>query len=510
MKILAQIRRMQNNSSAPAYKGAAPNLASLEKALEDAQSTSEPSGGVLSWIKNPSIALSTFKSYMTKRATVEIDETFKSSMEGVIKLQNKSLDELIAQYSQKNPTFASLLIDRKKIGLKVRVQLLNLIASVIDYLGEYKKSASKAATSGAKLISVTENVLDDILLYLVYIYERDDLSIRIKESLRARGNRTALPNTMEQVSESSLVPWFAKQYELPYEFNVILNTILHLNSERAKIWGILPGYGIRETSHFPYLEGTDNEELSLDELKSVYTEYIQIARVIESKKVKILGEEPMSKNISSKNRGNLLKTLERLADEMPSDTETLNNYRKQRNVVISESAPTSVARANTSNNSYMNLFHNTNAVTNTEGVAINRPVNPQSQMEENIDEDSNLPTFNRPANAPANNKANVPVNRANVPVNRANASVNRANAPANRANVPANNKANVPMNKANVPANNKANVPVNKSNSSANSNSNSNTQPPQKRTKLNRKSRKSSRKSSNKTRRQRKNSTVKH
>jgi hypothetical protein len=483
MKILAQIRRMQNNSSAPAYKGAAPNLASLEKALEDAQSTSEPSGGVLSWIKNPSIALSTFKSYMTKRATVEIDETFKSSMEGVIKLQNKSLDELIEQYSQKNPTFASLLIDRKKIGLKVRVQLLNLIASVIDYLGEYKKSASKAATSGAKLISVTENVLDDILLYLVYIYERDDLSIRIKESLRARGNRTALPNTMEQASESSLVPWFAKQYELPYEFNVILNTILHLNSERAKIWGILPGYGIRETSHFPYLEGTDNEELSLDELKSVYTEYIQIARAIESKKLKILGEEPMSKNISSKNRGNLLKTLERLADEMPSDTETLNNYRKQRNVVISESAPTSVARANTSNNSYMNLFHNTNAVTNTEGVAINRPVNPQSQME---DEDSNLPTFNRPAN--------TPVNRANTPVNKANAPANKANAPANKANVPANNS-NVPANNSNVPAN---------------SNSNSNTQPPQKRTKLNRKSRKSSRKSSNKTRRQRKNSTVKH
>jgi len=501
MKILAQIRRMQNNSSAPAYKGAAPNLASLEKALEDAQSTSEPSGGVLSWIKNPSIALSTFKSYITKRATVEIDETFKASMEDIIKLQNKSLDELIAQYSQKNPAFASLLIDRKKLGLKVRVQLLNLIASVIDYLGEYKKSASKAATSGAKLISVTENVLDDILLYLVYIYERDDLSIRIKESLRARGNRTALPNTMEQASESSLVPWFAKQYELPYEFNVILNTILQLNSERAKIWGILPGYGIRETSHFPYLEGTDNEELSLDELKSVYTEYIQMARAVESKKVKVLGEEPISKNISSANRGNLLKTLERLADEMPSDTETLNNYRKQRNVVISE--PASAARANASNNSYMNLFHNTNAVTNTEGVAINRPVNPQSQMEENIDEDSNVPTFNRPVNAPAN-KANAPANRANAPANRANVPANKVNVPANRANVPAN-RANVPVNKANVPVNKSNSSVVNNSNASANSNSNSNTQPPQKRTKLNRKTRKSSRKSSSKTRTQRKN-----
>lgn len=478
MKILAQIRRMQNNPSAPTNKGQVPDLASLTTALKAAQETPSASGGVLSWIQNPSIALSTFKSYMTKRATVEIDDTFKTSMEGVVKLKNKTLDELISQYSSKNPVFASLLTERKKLGLKVRVQLLNLIASVVDYLQEYKNSASKGAMSGAKLINVTENVLDDILLYLVYIYERDKMSINIKDSLRARGNMTRLPNTMEQVYDSALAPWFAKQYELPYEFNVILNTIIQLNSQRAKIWGILPGYGIRETSHFPYLQGTDNDELMLDELDEAYAQYIQMARAVERKKVKVLGYEPVSTNLKKANRGNLLITLERLADEIPDTEENLSNYRKERNIAISQ--PTNVpapsaapAPTNTSNNSYMNLFHNANSMNNRRANMDERPANPQSQVIENTDDD--IPVFNNsPAAAPA-------------PAARMNNKSNSANlAPS------ANNKSN------------SANLAPSANNNSSNSNSNRN-QPPQKRTKLNRKSRKSSRKSSRKTRTQRKN-----
>ena len=491
MKILAQIRRMQNNPFAPTNKGQVPDLASLTTALKAAQETPSASGGVLSWIKNPSIALSTFKSYITKRATVEIDDTFKASMEGVVKVKNKTLDELISQYSSKNPVFASLLTERKKLGLKVRVQLLNLIASVVDYLQEYKNSASKGAMSGAKLINVTENVLDDILLYLVYIYERDKMSINIKDSLRARGNMTRLPNTMEQAYDSALAPWFAKQYELPYEFNVILNTIIQLNSQRAKIWGILPGYGIRETSHFPYLEGTDNDELMLDELDQAYAQYIQMARAVERKKVKVLGYEPVSTNLKKENRGNLLITLERLADEIPDTEENLSNYRKERNIAISQPtnvpapAPAPSAPAmNTSNNSYMNLFHNANSMNNRRANMDERPANPQSQVIENTDDDI-IPVFNNsPAAAPAPAPAAAP---APAPAARMNNKSNSANlAPS------ANNKSN------------SANLVPSANNNSSNSNSNGN-QPPQKRMKLNRKSRKSSRKSSRKTRTQRKN-----
>ena len=500
MKILAQIRRMQNNPSAPTNKGQVPDLASLTTALKAAQETPSASGGVLSLIKNPSIALSTFKSYMTKRATVEIDDTFKASMEGVVKVKNKTLDELISQYSSKNPVFASLLTERKKLGLKVRVQLLNLIASVVDYLQEYKNSASKGAMSGAKLINVTENVLDDILLYLVYIYERDKMSINIKDSLRARGNMTRLPNTMEQAYDSALAPWFAKQYELPYEFNVILNTIIQLNSQRAKIWGILPGYGIRETSHFPYLEGTDNDELMLDELDEAYAQYIQMARGVERKKVKVLGYEPVSTNLKKENRGNLLITLERLADEIPDTEENLSNYRKERNIAISQptnvpapSAPAPSAPAmNTSNNSYMNLFHNANSMNNRRANMDERPANPQSQVIENTEDD--IPVFNNsPAAAPAPAPAPAPAARMNNKSNSANLAPS-ANIKSNSANLApsANNKSN------------SANLAPSANNNSSNSNSNGN-QPPQKRTKLNRKSRKSSRKSSSKTRTQRKN-----
>ena len=496
MKILAQIRRMQNNPFAPTNKGQVPDLASLTTALKAAQETPSASGGVLSWIKNPSIALSTFKSYITKRATVEIDDTFKASMEGVVKVKNKTLDELISQYSSKNPVFASLLTERKKLGLKVRVQLLNLIASVVDYLQEYKNSASKGAMSGAKLINVTENVLDDILLYLVYIYERDKMSINIKDSLRARGNMTRLPNTMEQAYDSALAPWFAKQYELPYEFNVILNTIIQLNSQRAKIWGILPGYGIRETSHFPYLEGTDNDELMLDELDQAYAQYIQMARAVERKKVKVLGYEPVSTNLKKENRGNLLITLERLADEIPDTEENLSNYRKERNIAISQptnvpapSAPAPSAPAmNTSNNSYMNLFHNANSMNNRRANMDERPANPQSQVIENTEDD--IPVFNNSPAAAPDAVATARMNNKSTSANLAPSANNKSNS-ANL--VPsANNKSN------------SANLAPSANNNSSNSNSNGN-QPPQKRMKLNRKSRKSSRKSSRKTRTQRKN-----
>jgi hypothetical protein len=69
---------------------------------------------------------------------------------------------------------------------------MNLIASAVEWLNQSRKTK----TSVPLLKNATENVLDDMVLYLVYVYERDALSIRIKDSLRARGaNAAGLRNT---------------------------------------------------------------------------------------------------------------------------------------------------------------------------------------------------------------------------------------------------------------------------------------------------------------------------
>jgi hypothetical protein len=273
-----------------------------------------------SFISNPSMVLSTFQSYLSKKPTLEIDEKFRESMAGIVKVQNKGLDDLIEEYKDK-PYFVSLIRKGKLSALKVRVQLLNLISSVIDYLYEYKK---QLPTSGAKLIRATENVFDDILLYLVYIFERDNAIILIKNSLRAVGNTRRLSNT----ETTSIIPWLGKKYEIPYQFNETLNTIIRSNSDMANRWGLVQGQGVGETSRFPYLNNTNPdvsaEDLSLDNLKYAYEKYSDDARRIEGNKMKNIIDEPIFKNMTLVKQEKIEDVLDKISNNPPQKPIELN------------------------------------------------------------------------------------------------------------------------------------------------------------------------------------------
>jgi hypothetical protein len=241
-------------------------------------------------LSNPTDTAAGLIEFFGKRREVVINDEFKSSMTAAFgPLKNKSIEQLIAKYSR-YPDFVSLLNERKIGGLKARNQLLNLIASAVEWANQYRKPKASVPL----LKNATENVLDDMVLYLVYVYERDALSIRIKDSLRARGaNAAALRATLSQTVNHPVLGFaFARPPpEIPHEFVELLNVILELNAERARIWGLIPGGGEGADARFPYLRGAEDEELDLVELATVMREHINVARAIERKKQAILGVE---------------------------------------------------------------------------------------------------------------------------------------------------------------------------------------------------------------------------
>jgi hypothetical protein len=247
------------------------------------------SASLYTWITHPVEAFGAFKGMMTKKAPVEINEEFLESMQGVTNLRNPSIEKLLNDYS-KNPEMVKSINERKFAGVRARYQLINLISSMLHYLNEYRKTRSTPLLQ----IAATENLLDDLLLYLVYLYEKDVATKVVQDKLRALGQRNGVRNTMSQNMGSSFVDRLfgrpQEKYKIPAKFNEALNNLIYLNEDRAKIWGLVQGSGVREGSLFPFLKGTDDDELSIEGLSDIMVEYLQMARAVERRKIRVLGD----------------------------------------------------------------------------------------------------------------------------------------------------------------------------------------------------------------------------
>jgi len=211
-------------------------------------SAGEGSSSLFSWVTHPTEAFGAFRGMLSKKTQVEINEDFLESMTGVTELQNQSIEKLLEKYSD-NPDMIKSINERKFAGVRARYQLINLISSMLQYLNEYKK----VRTTPLLQISATEDLLDDLLLYLVYLYEKDVATKNVHDKLRGLGGRAMeLRGTMSQ----NLAPTFVEslfgrpqaRYQIPAKFNEALNTFLDLNAERAPIWGLVRGSGVREGS----------------------------------------------------------------------------------------------------------------------------------------------------------------------------------------------------------------------------------------------------------------------
>ena len=271
---------------------------------------------LFSWVTHPAEAFGAFRGMLTKKPQVEINEDFLESMQGVTDLQNPSIEKLLEKYSD-NPEMVQIISERKFAGIRARYQLINLISSMLQYLNEYRKSRSTPLLQ----ISATEDLLDDLLLYLVYLYEKDAVTKNVQDKLRSLGGRALeLRGTMSQNMAPSFVESIfgrpQARYQIPAKFNEALNTFLDLNAERAKIWGLVRGSGVREGSGFPFLAGTDDDELDLGQLNVVMEQYLQMARAIEKRKVRLLGDtnyKTGSPTANAQKLASLQRTLEHLS-----------------------------------------------------------------------------------------------------------------------------------------------------------------------------------------------------
>lgn len=274
------------------------------------------SSSLFSWVTHPTEAFGALRGMLSKKPQVEINEDFLESMQGVTELQNPSIEKLLEKYSD-NPDMLKILNERKFAGIRARYQLINLISSMLQYLNEYRK----ARTTPLLQISATEDLLDDLLLYLVYLYEKDAVTKNVQDKIRSLGGRAMeLRDTMSQNMSSSFIESIfgrpQARYQIPAKFNEALNTFLDLNIERAKIWGLVKGSGVREGSGFPFLAGTDNDELDLGELNVIMEEYLEMARAIEKRKVRLLGDtnyKTGSPTANAQKLASLQRTLEHLS-----------------------------------------------------------------------------------------------------------------------------------------------------------------------------------------------------
>lgn len=372
MKILLRIRMSANSASLAnaGGGGAAANAADpkvlvmkspvpLPRSPSASASASATNTGssLMSWLSHPAEAFGAFKGMLSKKVPVEINEEFLESMKGIVELKNPSIDELLKKYSG-NDEIIKYIARRKFAGVRARYQLINLISSMLHYLNEYKKTRSTPLLQ----ISATEDLLDDLVLYLVYLYEKDMSSKELQDKIRSIGGRAMeLRNTMSQdITPTFVDKLFGRpqlKYQIPPKFNETLNTFIDLNSERAKVWGVVKGSGVRESSGFPFLAGTDNDDLDLEGLDAVMDQYLQIARAIERRKIRDLGDMNYSMGSPTVN-AEKLRSLQRRLDDLSDkpDFEAILHFgpsRSPANVSVS-SSPLGTAPASVNTNAGLN------------------------------------------------------------------------------------------------------------------------------------------------------------
>ena len=202
-----------------------------------------PGSTWLDWLAQPAILASTVQSYLSRERATDLDylaslQTKYRAAPGVM----SRVDDPILGANARKVIVA---------GEAAHAQARELLNSFLLYKTVYSQAGS-AKSDARTLLTLTNRLLEDILLYIVLNSKKNELKTELQLKVRQPlGNSLAVQPTMFFSKEVDILPWQLRDG---------LNEILRANADKAKSYFLEAGLGARQSAAMPHVLKTENAD----------------------------------------------------------------------------------------------------------------------------------------------------------------------------------------------------------------------------------------------------------
>ena len=268
----------------PLPAAAAPRMQNQQRGIGGADQPAvaplaNPGSGWLSWLANPSILLSTARTFFSKPRVFTLEQISAAERRYIP-------SEKIKELSKKQDIIGKTARNVIQAGEEAHAQASKLLKSFLLYKNAYRSDGS--STSDPIVLEVmTNRVFEDTLLYLVLNYRKNMLRLKLQ---------ALVPQNIGQSqsfypSLSGSVPLF------PWELLDALTEIVRANPQKARKYLLNVHQGaVRENAKLPYIIGTEGDNLDEQSYFEIMQPAIDLYEAILSRRIAAFGTEEASVN----------------------------------------------------------------------------------------------------------------------------------------------------------------------------------------------------------------------